>query len=140
MAWTGPSSVASQQATSNLAGPQRLRSASRALLSLRWLKIHFLPCAQCPSKSGGLVHIGLVFGFSGHLARNLALYMVTTVNLRRLEERVGPQGCEPSWPDLALHLNAWWTSGLQVNAARLWLIGGRMSFCPNGLLLSPVVL
>lgn len=105
------------------------------LLSLRWLNIHVVPLKKVVGLSS-LVGLWISYTFCS----SLALYMVTTVNIRRLEERVGPRGCEPILPDLKLHRIGRCASGLQVDETRRWLISGRISFCSDGLFLSPVVI
>lgn len=58
--------------------------------------------------------------------------MVTTVNARRLEEQVGPRGCDPSWPDHTSPRSGRGASGFEGDPIQLWLIRAVMALsCPQ---------
>lgn len=110
-------------------------------LSLRWLKIHLSPYAGAPPPKKWCANtLELISDFSDYPARKKTLFMVNTVNSRRLEERVVTRGCEPIWHHLTLQRNGWWASALSENETRLWLISGRRNISFNGFDLSAVVI
>lgn len=82
----------------------------------------------------------LIPDFSYYPARKKTLFMVNTVYLRRLEERVVPRDCEPIRHHLTLQLSGWRASALGENETLLWLISGRRNISFNGFDLSAVVI